>query len=364
MRALLAAALVMAGAGCAETHTIRELGHPEFEKVVGAETRFERVDQGEKRDNLVLVPEGADTEGDHHLLLMFVPDGSETDVGIDVRIAPRPGAKPLASLAVGVYPVSAQEAATFVSSGTGKLPAPENPMTANLVTEKMKESGAIAMRIVIPRDKLPPGAQKLACPVMARFEDGLVHLLFRETTIPEAVKKPDPALLLREYTVRELGQPWFEDLLGKDTKFQRADLGQEGGLDAIPSTAQDQADHRFHGPVVKAEGTKEHVKVDIRVKPREMKLTLLAPAAFPLSKEAFEAFAAKGTLPQGATPIQRVVERTVHEEGVLHALLTVRRADLPPGTEMLAVPSLLQFEDGWVHIDFLVIKVPPAGEGQ
>lgn len=362
MRASLAV-LVLAAAGCAETRTLREHGHPEFEKVVGAETLFERVDEGEKRDAMVFVPEGADTEGDHHLLLMFVPDGSEKEIGLDVRIAPRPGAKKLAGLAVGVYPVSAQEAATFVSSGTGKLPKPEEPMTVNLVTEPMGDTGALAMRIVIPRDKLPPGAQKLACPVLARFEDGLVHLLFKETTIPEAIVKPDPALLLREYTIRELGRPEFEDLVGKDTKFQRADLGQEGGLDAIPSTAKDEADHRFHGPVVKIEGTADAVKIDIRVKPRATKLVLLAPAAFPLAKEAFEGFAAKGTLAP-STPLARVVERAVHEEGVLHAVLEVKRADIPAGIEMLAVPSLLQFEDGWVHIDFLVIKIPPAGGGQ
>lgn len=209
LRLLVLALLLLPLAACAETHTIRQLGHPEFEGVVGAETRFQRVD-ARQVGQLDAFPETADEEGDHRFLHTIWPSGTEEAVYLDVRAGPRPPTGlPLDSLSVGVYALTADQAQKFALDGT--LPDPERPITA--VTTKDKQDGVLGLLVKLPRSAIPEGTQKLAFPILVQFEDGWIHLLYYQTGIPAAVREIDPELLREQQgeaapsTGGEAGEP-------------------------------------------------------------------------------------------------------------------------------------------------------------
>ncbi|MCO5166814.1 MAG: hypothetical protein M9894_10670 [Planctomycetes bacterium] len=191
-RALALAPLLLSLSACAaETYTIRELGHPQFEQVVGAEARFQRVPEPQ-RGQLDAFPERADLEGDHRFLHTIIPMGTEEDVYLDVRAARRPPTGlPLESLTVAVYALDARQAEAF--GVAGQLPAPEQPIT--VVTTREKEEGVLALLVRLPRSAIPEGTERLAFPILVQFEDGWIHLLFYRTGVPAAVPTIDPSEL-------------------------------------------------------------------------------------------------------------------------------------------------------------------------
>lgn len=191
-RALALAPLLLSLSACAaETYTIRELGHPQFEQVVGADTRFERVPEPQ-RGQLDAFPERADREGDHRFLHAIVPIGTEEDVYLEVRAARRPPTGlPLQSLTVAVYALDGRQAEAF--GATGALPAAEEPIT--VVTTREKDDGILALLVRLPRAAIPEGTERLAFPILVQFEDGWIHLLFYRTGVPAAVREIDPSEL-------------------------------------------------------------------------------------------------------------------------------------------------------------------------
>lgn len=353
----LFAALALLSSGCAQTYTIRDLGHPEFEAIVGAETRYQREDEKQKG---MIDAFPTDLEGDHRTSLFFVPDGTEEEVVLTIRIGTKPvTGLPLAQLGVAVYGLAAGDVAAYERDG--KLPTPESPITARVVDSKDPQGG-LAIRIAIPRGAIPPTAAKLACPLLVRFEDGWISLLFCQTGIPAVVERGDPAELQRYHSIRDLGHPQFEALLGTEARYQRAELRQEGALDAIPSTAKDDQSHRFR-KFTRPAVTADKVEVDVRVMPHSkggVPPTLLAVAAYPLPKADVELFKRSGSLAEPGEPLALVVQRElVPPEGALHAVVSIERSKLPEGCQQLAVPYLIQFEDGWIHVEFLEVALTP-----
>lgn len=193
-RVLLLVPLLLPLAACAETHTIRQLGHPEFEGVVGAETRFERVGVRQV-GQLDAFPETADDEGDHRFMHTIWPSGTEEAVYLDVRAGQRPPTGlPLDSLSVAVYALDAQQAQAFALDG--KLPNAEEPITA--VTTDEKQDGVLGVLLKLPRAAIPAGTEKLAFPILVQFEDGWIHLLYYQTGIPAAIRELDPEELRQQ----------------------------------------------------------------------------------------------------------------------------------------------------------------------
>ena len=195
--------LLLSLSACAETYTIRQLGHPEFEKVVGADAQFERVGTRQV-GQLDAFPATADDEGDHRFLHTIWPSGSADAVYLDVRAGQRqPTGLPLRSLTVGVYALDAQQAQTFALDGA--LPEPEQPLT--VVTTQEKQEGVLGVLLELPRAAIPAGTAKLAFPILVQFEDGWIHLLFYQTGIPAAVNELTPEELerLREEQGRQQG---------------------------------------------------------------------------------------------------------------------------------------------------------------
>jgi hypothetical protein len=188
MHRVAAALALLSLIGCAETSTIRQLGHPEFEQVVGKDTQFERV--GAKQvQNLDAFPARADEGANHRFVHSIDPRGTDEVVILDVRAGPHPDrGVPLASLSVGVYPVKAQEAMAFAHDG--RLPAPEQPLT--VVTTKEKIDGILALIVKLPRTALPADAERIACPILVEFEDGWIHLYYYQTVVPAPPKPIEP----------------------------------------------------------------------------------------------------------------------------------------------------------------------------
>lgn len=189
--AALAVCLPLLSLGaCAETATIRQLGHPEFEQVVGAETRFERVG-ARQIQNLDAFPSQADEGANHKFVHSIDPRGANDAVHLDVRAGPHPDeGMPIDSLSLAVYAVSAQQAMRFANDG--ELPAGAQPLT--VVTTKDKVDGSIlATVLALPRGAIPAGTERLACPILVQFADGWIHLYFYQTVVPTPPKAIDPS---------------------------------------------------------------------------------------------------------------------------------------------------------------------------
>jgi hypothetical protein len=355
-------ALALLSTGCAQTYTIRDLGHPEFVPLVGAETRYQRADAHEsekQKGKIDAFPK--DLEGDHRTSLFFVPDGTEEEIVLTIRIGTKPvTGLPLSQLGVAIYALAAADVAAYERDG--KIPTPESPITMRVMEQKDPQGG-LAIRIALPRTALPPDAAKLACPLLVRFEDGWISLLFCQTGIPAVVPRGDPEALLKLHSIRDLGHPQFEEVLGTEAKYQRADLRQEGSVDALPTTAKDSQGHRFR-KFTQPTATPDKVEVDVRIMRHPQNSVppdLLAVAAYPLPEADVELFTRSGSLASPDQPLALVVQREVTApEGVLRAVLSLERSKLPAGCKHLAVTYLVRFEDGWIHVEFLEVPIPPS----
>lgn len=189
--AALAVCLPLLSLGaCAETATIRQLGQPAFEQVVGAETRFERVGARQVQ-NLDAFPDRADEGANHRFVHSIDPRGAEDAVYLDVRAGPHPEeGVPLDSLSVAVYAVTAQEAMAFAKDGA--LPAPERALLVVTTKEKL-DANILAAIVKLPRDGIPAGTERLACPILVQFADGWIHLYYYQTVVPAPPQAIDPS---------------------------------------------------------------------------------------------------------------------------------------------------------------------------
>lgn len=162
-----------------------------------------------------------------------------------------------------------------------------------------------------------------------------------------------------QLTIRELSYPVFEQVVGAETRYERADPAQVQGLDAFPDQAEGDGDHRMHVNYWPG-GDEERVVVVVTAKAKgSLPLGRLAGAVYPVSHAEAQTFARTGALPDpGAKPLCFSGQSELDEAGQRELRLELTRADVPPGTPFLAVPVLAEFKDGWIHVAFYRTMVP------
>lgn len=179
MRRLAAAVLALVAAGCAgETWTIRELGHPVFEPVVGPDAELVRAEPSPPGE-LDAHPPGVDRAG-HVSRVRGIPGGDGDTVWIAFRAEAR-GGVPVGSLAVAAFAVDFAQAQRFQLSG--RLPDAE-PALAFAHVDEVGPDGVLRLLLRVPRAAIPPGRGYLALPCLVRFRDGWVQLTFQQTPVP------------------------------------------------------------------------------------------------------------------------------------------------------------------------------------
>lgn len=160
-------------------------------------------------------------------------------------------------------------------------------------------------------------------------------------------------------TIGELGFPMFADVVGAETKFERPDPRQTNGMDAFPEQADTKGDHYLavrYMPLSSDTTIAIELKARARSTPRLDKLAL---AIYPATRTEAERFSVSGTLPAAVgAPIAEAVGGELDEAGWLTLAVLFPRSDVPEGTERLIVPSLAQFEDGWIYVRFYQTAVP------
>ncbi len=162
----------------------------------------------------------------------------------------------------------------------------------------------------------------------------------------------------QSYSIRELGHPAFEEVVGKETEFERADPSQRMGMDAYTSDVEDDADHSF-GVSFWPAGTKDKIGLEVRARSKSsLGLDRLAVAVFAVSQSEASRFDVTGQLPDAASPIAYSSKSEVDEDDNVILTLVFKRDAVPAGTEKLAIPTLAQFEDGWIHIKYYSTVVP------
>jgi hypothetical protein len=185
---IITALLTLPLCACADTGTIRDLGRPEFEEVVGKDTRFTRPDE-KQVGSFDAYPATADPKLDHNWVFMFLPAGSPDTVAVQVRAAAKTTGNPLTDLAGAVYPLTQEQIPDY--RRTGKVPG--EPL-ANKVTSAPSdpEKGVYELIIELPRASIPQGTDKLAVPLLARFKDGWVSVHLSLTGVPAPVPEEPP----------------------------------------------------------------------------------------------------------------------------------------------------------------------------
>jgi hypothetical protein len=159
-------------------------------------------------------------------------------------------------------------------------------------------------------------------------------------------------------TIRDLGHPAFEEVVGAETLFARPALDQRLGLDAFTSDVDEGANHKF---VVSFWPTANKDKIGLQVRAAgvgHLELAKLAVAAFPVTRQQALRFEAIGELPDPLHPIAVSTKTERDENGGATLYLFFERSAIPAGTEWLAIPTLAQFKDGWIHIRFYETAIP------
>ncbi|MGE0712414.1 MAG: hypothetical protein AB7N76_32865 [Planctomycetota bacterium] len=172
------AALLLCGCG-GPTRTVRELGHPEFERYVGAQTAFRRPDERQIKGLDAYPPDTVDGDADHGFFITIWPTGDAEQVWIGIEVQPR-GELPLKQLVAAVFPATAQEAASFEVDG--RLPQGAEPLL--VADEPIRGGRGMAVKMLFDRAKLPAGKDHLAIPTLTQFEDGWINIRFYKTKVP------------------------------------------------------------------------------------------------------------------------------------------------------------------------------------
>ncbi len=180
---LVSLSLLLAGCG-GPSQTLRQLGHPAFEEVVGKDTLYSRADP-EQRMGMDAYTGDVDSDGDHSFIISFWPAGTEEKIGLEVRARGK-GQLNLESLAAAVFPITRQQAQRF--EAIGELPDPSATPIAFSGASEQDESGNTVLYLFFLRSAIPAGTEWLAIPTLARFADGWIHVRYYETAIPEAMK--------------------------------------------------------------------------------------------------------------------------------------------------------------------------------
>lgn len=183
LRLILLASLALL-AGCSgPSYTIAELGHGEFEAIVGKETRYYRIDDQQIKAIDAYTDE-VDKEADHRFQVTFWPTGDENYVLIGIEVHPR-GKLEITDLAAVVYAVDPQAAANFEVKGN--LPPEAKPIASS--ADPITGEGGMAIKILLPRKDIPEGMSWLAVPTLTKFKDGWIHLRFYKTAVPARISE-------------------------------------------------------------------------------------------------------------------------------------------------------------------------------
>ena len=181
---LLLGAFVLAG--CAgPTATIRELGQPAFEPLLG-QIRLERVSEPQTGGFDVFDPDTAQKGSDHRIGLRFWPLADSETIAIEIRSRSL-GKLRLRDLAAAVYPATRSQCQDY--QATGNLPALEPVL---YTSDSKDDRGGRILTMTFPRSSLPKGTTNLAVPVLLRFEDGWVRVQYYSTAVPEPLRRETP----------------------------------------------------------------------------------------------------------------------------------------------------------------------------
>ncbi|MBL4847715.1 MAG: hypothetical protein JKY65_19530 [Planctomycetes bacterium] len=183
---LFAGIFLLVGLGCTgPTATIRELGQPAFEPLLG-DLRLARVDEEQTGGFDAFDPDTAQPSSDHRIALRFWPLADDETIAIEVR-ARGIGELPLRDIAAAVYPATRLQCAAY--QATGQLPTPEPIFYSG---DSKSDLGGRVLTMTFPRSDLPPGTVSLAVPVLLRFEDGWIRVQYYKTTVPEPLRRETP----------------------------------------------------------------------------------------------------------------------------------------------------------------------------
>lgn len=172
-------------------------------------------------------------------------------------------------------------------------------------------------------------------------------------------------------TPRELGLAAFEPLIGAETRLRPQPL-RNGSLDA---GAEDGGGTQAADLTIVPSGTEVDVVVGAAAigLPGSFPVSGLALAIYPLPPEARFAYEAGGKLPPGEPLLLEVVPEA-DPDGAVRLLAKLPRTQLPEGTQRLAIPVVVRFANGGIHVKYLESGVPapvpldevgrPGGERQ
>jgi hypothetical protein len=164
----------------------------------------------------------------------------------------------------------------------------------------------------------------------------------------------------KTHTMRELGFPVFTAVVGDAARYERLTVPQ--GIDGRPEKGDVGSTHLAHFWPVPA-GDADTVFLAIGVEPSATTTPLgrLAVAAYPLHRDALQAFNREGQLPEGSRSLA-FAQAGADDDGALRLLLRVPRDQLPPSAEHLALPILVVYADGWIQLRFFRAVIPEPYE--
>ncbi|MCA8924464.1 MAG: hypothetical protein KDD82_21820 [Planctomycetes bacterium] len=166
-------------------------------------------------------------------------------------------------------------------------------------------------------------------------------------------------------TPRELGLGVFEPLLGAEVRLRPQPIA-DGHLDAAAeSGGGTQAAHVSIVPT----GTAEAVLVAVGAvaHPGSHPVSGVGVAIYPLAPEATPAYELRGELPSDP-PLLVAFSPEADPDGAVRLLAKLPRGEVPAGTRRLAIPVVIRFANGGIHVTYLHGVVPEpayvASEGE
>lgn len=156
-------------------------------------------------------------------------------------------------------------------------------------------------------------------------------------------------------TARELGLSPFEDLIGAETRLRPEPL-RDGRLDAA---AEEGGGTQAADVTIVPTGTAELVLVAVGAVelPGSFAVAGAGLAIYALPPEARGAYELRGELPPGE-PLLVALASDPDPDGVVRLLGKLPREQVPTGTRRLAIPVVIRFANGGIHVKYLHSVVP------
>lgn len=156
-------------------------------------------------------------------------------------------------------------------------------------------------------------------------------------------------------TARELGLAPFEELIGAEARL-RPEPVRDGHLDAA---AEDGGGTQAADVTIVPTGTEAAVLVAVGAigLPGSHPVAGAGLAIYALAPEAQVAYELRGELPPGE-PLLVALALEPDPDGAVRLLGKLPRAEVPAGTRRLAIPVVIRFANGGIHVKFLHSVVP------